>query len=186
MEKFVMIFGPQAVGKMTVGQELAKRTELKLLHNHMTIEMLEPLYGFTPEMFRLSTLFRKEIFKSYAKSDNKGLIFTVVWAFNLKADWEEIDKVCNIFSEQGVEIYFVELEADIETRLNRNTTPHRLEQKPTKRNLEDSKRDLLGSMEKHRLNSHEGEIKQKNYVRINNTQLSPKEVAAQIQAHFGL
>jgi ATP-dependent protease Clp ATPase subunit len=30
--KFVLIFGPQAVGKMTVGQELEKITELKLFH----------------------------------------------------------------------------------------------------------------------------------------------------------
>ena len=47
MKKFVLIFGPQAVGKMTVGQELAKMTDLKLFHNHMTIDLLEPLYGFS-------------------------------------------------------------------------------------------------------------------------------------------
>ena len=35
--KFIIITGPQAVGKMTVGQELTKITGLKLLHNHMTI-----------------------------------------------------------------------------------------------------------------------------------------------------
>ena len=40
--KFVTIIGPQAVGKMTVGQELAKITGLKLFHNHMTIELVAP------------------------------------------------------------------------------------------------------------------------------------------------
>ena len=30
-----MICGPQAVGKMTVGQELAKMTEYKLFYNHI-------------------------------------------------------------------------------------------------------------------------------------------------------
>lgn len=30
--KFILIFGPQAVGKMTVGQELVKITTLKLFH----------------------------------------------------------------------------------------------------------------------------------------------------------
>lgn len=40
--KFVLIFGPQAVGKMTVGHELEKRTDLKLFHNHMTIELVTP------------------------------------------------------------------------------------------------------------------------------------------------
>ena len=36
----VIIFGPPAVGKMTVGSKLSKLTGLKLFHNHMTIEPL--------------------------------------------------------------------------------------------------------------------------------------------------
>ena len=36
--KLVLLFGDCAVGKMTVGQELAKITDLRLFHNHMTIE----------------------------------------------------------------------------------------------------------------------------------------------------
>lgn len=38
--KCVHLCGPQAVGKMTVGEELTQITELKLFHNHMTIEPL--------------------------------------------------------------------------------------------------------------------------------------------------
>jgi shikimate kinase len=37
---FILITGPQAVGKMTVGQELEKITGLKLFHNHMSIELV--------------------------------------------------------------------------------------------------------------------------------------------------
>lgn len=40
--KLIIIFGPQASGKMTIGHELEKLTELKLFHNHMTIELLAP------------------------------------------------------------------------------------------------------------------------------------------------
>ena len=36
MAKLIVIMGPQAVGKMTVGQELVKMTGLKLFHNHVT------------------------------------------------------------------------------------------------------------------------------------------------------
>lgn len=42
--KFILIFGPQAVGKMTVGQELAKLTDLKIFHNHMTIDLVSPFF----------------------------------------------------------------------------------------------------------------------------------------------
>jgi len=35
MPKFVLIIGPEAVGKMTVGQELSQLIEYKLFYNHM-------------------------------------------------------------------------------------------------------------------------------------------------------
>ena len=40
--KLLFLIGDMAVGKMTVGQELARITELKLFHNHM---MIEPVMG---------------------------------------------------------------------------------------------------------------------------------------------
>ena len=36
--KLIIITGPQAVGKMAVGKAIAARTDLKLFHNHMTID----------------------------------------------------------------------------------------------------------------------------------------------------
>lgn len=184
--KFVLVFGPQAVGKMTVGQELANLTKLKLFHNHMTIELLEPLFSFSPEMWRLSTLFRKEIFKTVAESNIEGLIFTYVWAFDEQEDWDFVDQTCEIFESHGAEIYFVELEADIDERLERNKSPHRLAHKPTKRNIEFSEYELKESMEQYRLNSDPDEIKRKNYIRINNTKLSATEVAKLISDRFNL
>ncbi|QHJ70940.1 AAA family ATPase [Planococcus halotolerans] len=186
MEKFIFIFGPQAVGKMTVGQELSATTRLKLFHNHMTIDLLEPLYGFSPEMWRLAKLFRREIFQSFSKSVQYGMIFTKIWYFDQQEDWDEIEYICNIFSSQGVEIYFVELEADVEERVIRNKTNHRLEHKPTKRNIEQSEQHLLNSLRSQRLNSKAGEIKTKNYLRINNTNLDSAEVALRIKREFSL
>jgi len=44
--KLVIITGPHAVGKMTVGQELTKITPLKLFHNHISIELVASLMPF--------------------------------------------------------------------------------------------------------------------------------------------
>mgnify|MGYP003577857487 FL=1 len=185
--KFVLIFGPQAVGKMTVGQELAKITGLKLFHNHMTIEMVTPIFDFgTKEGQRLVTLFRKEIFEAAAKSNLEGLIFTYVWAFNHPSDWNYVNEVCEIFESRGGTVYFVELEADLNERLERNKSPHRLEHKPTKRNIEWSENNLKKSLEKYRLNSLEGEITKEEYIRINNTNMSAEEVAKAIKDKFQL
>ncbi len=185
--KLIIIFGPQAVGKMTVGQELEKITGLKLFHNHMTIELVSPFFSYGSEAGkRLVNLFRKEIFEEVAKSDLEGLIFTYVWAFDQKSDWDYIDNLCDIFESKGGTVYFVELEANVDTRLDRNKHPHRLSHKPTKRNLERSEKDLKDSIEKHRLNSKNGEIKRENYVRIDNTNLSPEETAQKIKEKFQL
>ena len=41
----VVLVGPPAVGKMTVGHALAARTGLRLFHNHHTIEPLGEIFG---------------------------------------------------------------------------------------------------------------------------------------------
>ena len=184
--KFVLLFGPQAVGKMTVGRELAKITDLKLFHNHMSIDLLVPLFDFTPEMWRLCHMFRKEVFNTFAESNQYGIIFTTVWAFDQAKDWENVEEICRIFRAVGADIYFVELEAGVEERLKRNVSSNRLEQKPIKRNLEQSENHLLSSMEEHRLYSLEEEIKEKNYIRIDNTNLTAEEVAQMIKGEFRL
>jgi hypothetical protein len=184
--KLILIFGPQAVGKMTVGHELEEITELKLFHNHMTIELLCPFLGFIPEMWELSNLFRQKIFEAVSKSDSNGLIFTFVWAFDSKEDWDYVENVCEIFEGKGGEVYFVELEADFDERIERNKTPHRLEHKPSKRNIEQSEHRMRIATENHRLNSYEGEITRMHYIKINNTILTPEEVANSIKENFRL
>ncbi|MFH1608913.1 MAG: AAA family ATPase [Patescibacteria group bacterium] len=184
--KLVIIFGPQAVGKMTIGQELEKITNLKLFHNHMTIELVSKFFDYGTEAGkRLVALFRREIFEEVAKSDLEGLIFTFVWAFDLKSDWEYIENLKNIFKDKG-DIYFVELEADVEERLKRNKTEHRLKHKPTKKNINFSENELKSSLLNHRLNSKDNEIKEKNYIKINNTNIGHKEVANTIKKEFFL
>jgi hypothetical protein len=185
--KLIIIFGPQAVGKMAVGQELEKTTNLKLFHNHMTIDLVSPFFSYGSESGkRLVNLFRQEIFEEVAKSDLEGLIFTYVWAFDQQTDWDYIDKVCKIFESKCGDVYFVELEADVNERIKRNKHQHRLSHKPTKRNIERSEKDLKDSMDKHRLNSKNGEIKRENYVRIDNTNLSPEKTAQKIKEKFQL
>ncbi|WP_044338838.1 AAA family ATPase [Rossellomorea aquimaris] len=184
--KLILLFGPQAVGKMTVGQELEKKTDLKLFHNHMTIELLQPFFGFSEEMWSICHMMREEIFKAYSKGDEYGMIYTFMWAFNEKGDWEWVEKVTGIFEANGADVYFVELESDLDVRLERNKTPNRLQHKPTKRNIEDSEKRLLESLDSLRLNSYKGEIDREKYLKINNTNLSAEEVAEMVIREFQL
>lgn len=185
--KLVIIFGPPAVGKMTVGYELTKLTGLKLFHNHMTIDLVLNFFEFgEPPFYRLINDFRRLIFEEAAKSDLKGLIFTFVWAFDQESDKDFIDKSCRIFREKGADVYFVELEADFDERLKRNETAFRLSQKAPKRDLEKSKANLLELEAKYQLNSNNDFFYTENYLKINNTNLSAEETARKIAEEFGL
>ncbi|MBT2653177.1 MULTISPECIES: AAA family ATPase [Oceanobacillus] len=185
--KLVIIFGPQAVGKMTVGQELAKITDLKLFHNHMTIDLVGNFFDYgTKEGKRLVNLFRQEIFEEVSKSNLYGIIFTFVWAFDMQEDWNNVKRLAELFESRGGTTYYVELEASVNERLDRNKSVNRLEHKPSKRNVEWSENELKRSLEKHRLNSIDGEIIYSNYVRIDNTCLKADEVAVLIKKKFSL
>lgn len=182
--KLVFLIGDAAVGKMTVGQELMKKTGLRLFHNHMMIEPVIEIFGSFNG--HVTQQLREVIFREFAKSDNKGMIFTYLWAFDMPSDWDYVAHVTDIFKEQGAEIYYVELIAPQEIRLQRNETENRLRHKASKRDLESSRARLLRDDENYRCVSLPGEIPFENYMRIDNSNLGSDVVAAMIQQHFSL
>ena len=182
--KLLFLIGNSSVGKMTVGQELMKLTDLRLFHNHMTIEPVIEIFG----QYQSKTIqkLREVIFEDFAASGLYGMIFTVMWAFNHKEDWDYITHVVKIFEKYNAEIYYAELIAPQEVRLLRNATENRLKNKPSKRDIETSNQRLLDDDEKYRCVSYDGEIKFKNYIRIDNTNLPPEAAAKIIKERFSL
>lgn len=182
--KLVVIFGSIAVGKMTVGQELAKITELKLFHNHMTIEPVIEMFGYYEG--KTVKRLRQVFFEEFSKSDNYGMIFTYVWAFDLQSDWDYIKYVSDLFNKEGAELYYVELVSSQEVRLQRNATENRLKNKPSKRDLDFARKDLLDTDKRYRTESYDGEITFPNYIKIDNSNLAPDVVAQIIKERFCL
>lgn len=182
--KIVMIFGPGAVGKMSVGQELAKVTGLRLFHNHKSIEFVIDVFGFYDA--DIISKIRDVVFHEYLKTDNYGMIFTFIWAFNQEKDWEITKTYHELFTSTGADVYYVELEASQEIRLSRNATENRLLHKPSKRDIEISNQRLIREDSKYRCNSNANEVPFPNYMRINNENLSSNDVALLIKNKFGL
>ena len=182
--KLIFIIGDSAVGKMTVGQELTKITDLRLFYNHMMIEPVIEIFG----TYEPKTVFdlRDVIFKHFAASDNYGLIFTYMMAFDEASEWEYLEHVKSIFAPYNTEFYYVELIAPQEVRLERNATENRLRNKPSKRDIELSNKRLVHDDEKYRCVSYEGEFPFDNYLRIENSDKSAEEVAKIIQQTFTL
>lgn len=182
--KLLFMIGNAAVGKMTVGQELMKITGLRLFHNHMTIEPVLEIFG----QFNGAAIsrIRQVVFEEFAKSDNYGMIFTYMWAFDQQSDWDYVEQVKNIFKPYGTEFYYVELVASQKARLERNVTENRLRNKASKRDIESSSRRLLSDDENYRIESRDGEIPFENYIKIDNTDLDPSVVARMIKDRFEL
>lgn len=181
--KLLMLFGDAAVGKMTVGQELAKLTDLRLFHNHMTIEPVLEIFGERndPAIDRM----RWVVLEEFAKTDLEGLIFTMMWDLDDPADWAYAAKAAKIFEDRGAEVYYVELVADQKVRLERNGSENRLKHKASKRNVKESNEWLVEVDTRRRFVSREGEIPFPHYIKIDNTDLPPEEVARQIKEYFG-
>ena len=180
--KLVFILGNAAVGKMTVGQALMKITNLRLFHNHMTIEPVLEIFG----KYDRKTIngLREIIFTNFAASNNYGMIFTLMMAFDQQSDWEYLEHIKNIFIPYDTEFYYVELIASQDIRLESNTTENRLKCKPSKRNIFDSNQRLIDDDKKYRCVSYEGEISFENYLRIDNSDKSPDEAALLIKETF--
>ena len=182
--KLVVILGAGAVGKMTVGQELAKITGLRLFHNHMSMEILFEVFGFAPR--GLPQRIRKLFFEEFVKTDLEGMIFTYLLAFDSDKDLEALNSLVDIFRQEGAEVCYVELVAPQEIRLQRNASENRLYHKASKRDVEASNVRLRNEDSNYRTVSNDGEILFENYIKIDNSNLAPDVVAKMIKDTFSL
>jgi hypothetical protein len=186
--KLVLIVGASAVGKMTVGQELAKITDLRLFYNHMTIEPVIELFGRFDGA--ITKKLRGVYYEEFANSGLSGMISTGCFAFDDPADWEYLYWICGYFRAVNADFYCVELIAPQEVRLERNATENRLAYKASKRDLEFSNKLLLRDDGNHRFESFDGELDAifppERHLKIYNTDVPPDVAAEMIKKKFAL
>ena len=186
MSNLIIISGPQAVGKMTVAEVLRDKIGYSLMINHDTIEVSDKIFGkATPAQKELNELMREAIYDTAIKH-GIDMILTFVISFDKQDNIDGLNDIRRRFEASGGTFYFVELYADMETRLKRNVTPHRLESKLSKNDIEWSNNDLINKTNNNRLNTYEGETICPNHIKIDNTNLSPEEVVDIIIKEFGL
>ena len=186
MANLIVVCGPQAVGKMTVAEALRDKLRYNMMMNHDSIELSDRIFGFaTPAQKALNALIRENVF-DLAVQHGVDLIFTYVCAFEMQEEREYLTALHDLFTSSGGGFYFVELSADLETRLKRNETPHRMERKASKRDLAWSRANLLSDAEHHRLNSDEGEYWFADHIKIDNSALTPEQVADRVIETFHL
>jgi hypothetical protein len=183
----LFVFGPPAVGKMTVGRAIADASDFRLFHNHHVLEPLLDVFDYgTPPFNRLLEEFRLRVLEEAATSGT-DLVYTLVWALDLPEDSAYLRRHLRPFVDAGQAIAFVELYAGLETRLARNRTPYRLAEKKSKRDLEWSD-DNVRDLDRHVLSTGvrptpaDELIAAYPHLRIDNTCRSAEDVATEALA----
>ena len=166
-----------------------KITNLRLYHNHMMLEPVLEIFGdmeiYGEHKKRLLPRLREVILEEFAVSKYYGLIITGMLSMG-NPNWKDsLDPILKIFEPNNTEFYYVELVASQEIRLQRNVTENRLRHKASKRDIEASNQRLIND-DLHYHYSTDGQIAIDNYIRIDNSDLSPDVVAQIIKDKFSL
>jgi len=79
--KLVILYGPPAVGKLTVAKELARLTGFKLFHNHLTADAVMSLFPHGSQPYRrLIKDMRIRMLEAAMRENLSGIVLTL--AFN--------------------------------------------------------------------------------------------------------
>lgn len=115
--KLIFIYGPPAVGKLTVAKALESLTGIPLADNHSLLNPVAKVFGWDhPERERLGRSFRLEFFQAAARA-NKSMITTFGGGGETFDDF--IKDVCKVVKAEGGEVVFVRLLAPKEVLFER-------------------------------------------------------------------
>jgi shikimate kinase len=111
----VFLYGPPAVGKLTVAKLLAERLGFRVLHNHLTIDAVAPVLDFDTDAFwRVVGRLRSDLVAA-AAGEGIDLVYTYVYA---PGDEAVIDPLVVPYERAGG-VTFVQLLAPREELLRR-------------------------------------------------------------------
>jgi len=179
----LLIFGPQAVGKMTVGRELARLTGARLLYNHMLIDLLTEFFDFgTPPFERLLEEARHRIAEEAAGA-GVNFILTGAWAFDDPSVLGIVRRWTEAIEARGASFGFVELRAPLAVRLERNRSELRRSAKKLDWATDDAVTALASA---HRWYSDASFPYPERHLVIENANVEAVAAAARIVEQFGL
>ena len=176
----IIIYGPPAAGKLTVSKELSKTIQYKVFHNHTIIGCISDIFPYgdeklEPILKRLSVKFRLEIFEEAAMS-NTNMITT--YGGGGKQRFKFFRKAIELVNGHKGSVLFVQLIPKKEVLFRRvqeeSRKDHKIDSKEFLEKLLDSKPEFYDK------------FPDITHLTIDNSDLSPKEVACQICSYYKL
>lgn len=115
--KLIFIYGPPAVGKLTVAEKLSEVTKIPVFHNHHSRDIVKDIYGDNlVQHYGLVDKIRFDVME-HCSQNNTDLIFTYVYGG--PADDANVKSYRKIVESNGGQVIFVELTADISDLIDR-------------------------------------------------------------------
>ena len=169
--KLLFLYGPPAVGKLTVAEELVKLNNYVLFHNHLTQDLAKELYPeFNELRFKLVDRIRLDIFE-YAAENDTDLVFTYVYDGGAY-DTKFVSDVVKTIRKRGGTVQFVQLQAPKEALLDRVDNDSRKQYHKLK-----DREKLRGFLESHPVNPR---VPYDNMLVIDTSKMSAHDAAVRI------
>jgi RNase adaptor protein for sRNA GlmZ degradation len=175
--KLFFLYGPPAVGKLTIAKILQQQTGYELLHNHLLQNPITEVFPFeNPANHLLVREFRLRILEEAVKSDI-DLIATFGIAGN--DPFTHIADVIHTIETNNGEICLVHLSAEKEILLQRVEDPSRKEHG---KNLSKEKLEEIMQQNPDMLDAYT----KKEHMTIDTSKISPQEAAEKIRVYYKL
>lgn len=179
--KIIFIYGPVAVGKLTVAQVLSEKTGFKLTHNHAINDVVDKIFKRGTSENGNTKLFLRNYLMTQAIKAKVSLVTTYTYSHDyvypsgLKEE-KFVQDLSKKLTKLGAEFLPVHLKAQHKALLRRVTGSSRKNFGKLK-----DKKILKESLE---TKDWDTSPKLKNNLVIDNTKLSPNKVADMIIKHF--
>jgi hypothetical protein len=114
--QLAFLYGPPAVGKLTVARAIADRLPVRVLHNHVTIDAVTEVLPYGSATFwRVVGRFRRDLVAAAAE-EGIDLVYTYVFA---PGDEQHVTDIVSAYEQAGGCVSFVQLVAPREVLLER-------------------------------------------------------------------
>ena len=122
--RLLLLYGPHGVGKLSVAEEIARATNLRLFQNHLTVRIVAEVFGYgAPEFWRIVEAFTFDVIRS-AVASKIDLILPFV--YGCPGDDQLLERLFDVVEVEHGEVLLARLRCSREELLRRVASESRI------------------------------------------------------------